>query len=270
MAYFGKPVGIALLTLVQVPCACNPDPAPPEPRQEPPSPEARKTQPVPPQARAAQKAQPVNVITIPAREAPPRHLLVLLHGVGDSAEGFEGVGRQLARGLPQVEIVIPDGFHPFDGGGDGRQWFSRVGITEENRPERVQSAAREVSAWMDGELSRRGLSPDRLIVGGFSQGAMVSGWLALHREPSPKAVVLLSGRLSESASWPTPRVATPVFLAHGTADAVIPFSFMAEAKQGLEARGARVEGRVYGGMAHQISLQELSDIQAFLQSQLVQ
>jgi len=59
-------------------------------------------------------------------------------------------------------------------------------------------------------------------------------------------------------------------LGHGTADPVIPFSFQAPAAELLQARGARVTQRAYTGMAHQISLQELADIEAFLQSALAQ
>jgi phospholipase/carboxylesterase len=251
---------------------CNTNPAPPETRPEvmPPGSPA-SSQAVQSQngtmTSKKENAQPVNVITIPARGAP-RYLLVLLHGVGDHAVGFQGVGRELSPGLPEVEILIPDGFHPFDGGGEGRQWFSRVGITEKNRAERIQAAGTEVSSWIDGELRERGLSADRLAVGGFSQGAMVSGWLALHREPSPRAVVMLSGRLSEDPSWPVTQVSMPVFLGHGSDDSVIPVSFLAPAAKDLAARGARITERVYPGMAHQISRQELADVESFLRSAL--
>ena len=42
-------------------------------------------------------------------------LAVLLHGVGDSAEGFAPIARALAPQLPDVELLIPDGLAPFDG-----------------------------------------------------------------------------------------------------------------------------------------------------------
>ena len=53
---------------------------------------------------------------------------------------------------------MPDGFHPWDGGGGGRQWFSLAGVTEANRPARVEVAAEELSRWLDGSW-RRGSSP---------------------------------------------------------------------------------------------------------------
>src|SRR6478752_3584044 len=160
----------AMLTAIAVCCAlgCNTKSAPPEAHQT----EASSTStsvPKPPSAAAApQKAPPVNAITIEPSAGPARYLLVLLHGVGDSAAGFRGVARELSRALPELAIVVPDGFHQFDGGGAGRQWFSRVGITEENRAERIRVAALEVSSFIDTELARRNLPADSVLVGGFS------------------------------------------------------------------------------------------------------
>ena len=57
---------------------------------------------------------------------------------------------------------------------------------------------------------------------------------------------------------------TPVFLGHGSADAVIPVSFQKPAEALLQARGAQVTARTYPGMAHTISLEEIADIHAFL------
>jgi phospholipase/carboxylesterase len=79
---------------------------------------------------------------------------------------------------------------------------------------------------------------------------------------------MLSGRLSEDVSWPVTRVSTPVFLGHGTDDPVISVSFLAPAAKELAARGAHVTERLYPGMAHQISRQELADVESFLRSAL--
>ncbi len=213
---------------------------------------------------------PPNVISVGPQSGAPKTLVVLLHGVGDSARGFEGVARELARTLPTAEFLVPDGFHPFDGGGAGRQWFSRVGMSEENRPERLRAAALEVSAWVDAELEKRHLPPECLVIGGFSQGAMVSSWFALHRSPPPAAVVMLSGRIAEppgsAPSVPSPH--PPVFIGHGTNDRVMPVSSVEHAAKHFHGLGVPVTQRVYPGMEHQISRAELADVEAFLKQTL--
>lgn len=204
-------------------------------------------------------------IVVPAASGTPRRLAVLLHGVGDSAEGFAPIARALGPQLPDVEMVIPDGVAPFDGGPRGRQWFSVRGVTTENRPARVREAAAQVSAWIDAELARRGLAADQLILIGFSQGAIVSNTLALTRAPSPRAVVAMSGRLAYDGSAKaagSPRV----LVLHGTEDPVMPVELATEAAAGLTARGAVVIVETFPGLAHSVDNRELQAITRFLTS----
>jgi phospholipase/carboxylesterase len=205
----------------------------------------------------------MNAISIGSRTAPPSHLVVLLHGVGADAASFEGVARALSESLPHAEFLVPDGQDAFDGGGHGRQWFSVRGVTPENRPARVREASARVSTWIDAELARRGLPADRLIVGGFSQGAIVAAWLGLHRDPRPAAVLMLSGRVAEDG---TPLVGSgpQVFIGHGDRDPVMPVAEASLSASTLEAWGARVTKRLYPGLAHQIDARELRDLKDFL------
>jgi len=195
-------------------------------------------------------------------------LILFLHGVGADAASFQGLAQALAPGLPQAQLLVPDGFQPFDGGGAGRQWFSLRGVTDANRPARVRAAAEEVSRYADAELARRGLAGDRLVVVGFSQGAIVAAWLALHRRPAPAAVVLLSGRVAEEAAPVAGAVATPVLVAHGAQDPVMPVALAEASARTLTAWGARVTTRLYPGLGHEVSAQELRDVQAFLATAL--
>ena len=191
-------------------------------------------------------------------------LLLGLHGVGADAASFQPLARALAAALPGAELLGPDGFHPFDGGGAGRQWFSVRGVSDANRPGRVRGAAAEISSFVDAELARRGLGGDRLVVVGFSQGAILAAWLAVHRRPAPAAAVLLSGRVADDEAPIEGSVATPVLLAHGAEDPVMPASLVEPGARALAAWGARVTTRVYPGLGHEVGAQELRDAQAFL------
>jgi len=210
------------------------------------------------------------VVTIAASAGAPSHLAVFLHGVGADAASFQDLARDVRSDFPKMEALVPDGFHPFDRAPTGRQWFSLRGIDEANRPARVEAAGREVSSWIDGELARRGLAGDRLIVVGFSQGAMLAGWLAVHRTPRPAAVVMLSGMFAEDApsSAGDSAAAPPVLVAHGDHDDVIPVAAASRAAQSLGTWHARVTTRVYPGMAHRVSAEELADVKQFLAASL--
>jgi phospholipase/carboxylesterase len=194
------------------------------------------------------------------------HLLVGLHGVGATAASFESLVRALASAVPRAELLVPSGFHPFDGGGAGRQWFSIRGVTEENRPARVRAAAGEVSAFLDAELARRKLPPERLVLVGFSQGAIVAAHLAVHRRPAPAAVVLLSGRFADDAKpvAGAERTPVPIFLGHGTRDPIMPVALAETSARALSAWGAHVTMRIYPGLAHEVDARELDDAREFL------
>lgn len=203
-------------------------------------------------------------LVIPAATGTPTHLIVLLHGVGASARDLEPIARALGAALPAAELVLPDGFHAFDGGPAGRQWFSVRGVTEYNRPARVAAAGAEVAAWIDAEVARRGLPAAQVSIVGFSQGAIVGAWLALHRQPAPAAVVMLSGRVAEAAPLPPSTTRTRVLIAHGTDDRVMPLAVVEPGARLLEAAGAQVTTRVYPGLGHTIGAEELADVRAFL------
>ncbi len=204
------------------------------------------------------------VIDLQPREGPATTLVVALHGLGDRAAGFEPIAQELAGALPRAEIVVPDGFHPFEGGGSGRQWFSFRGLSDANRAERVREAGQEVSRWIDAQLAARKLEPSRLAVVGFSQGAMLGAWLAIHGTPRPAAVVMFSGRASEEGPPPA-GAATQVLVAHGDQDRVIPVANVDPTVRVLEAAGDRVTKRVYPGLGHRIDARELRDAAEFLQ-----
>ena len=209
-------------------------------------------------------------VVLPAREGTASYLVVLLHGVGADAASFAEIGRALQAELPRADFVVPDGFHPFDGAATGRQWFSVRGVTEENRGARVRHAGAEVSKWIDGELARRSLGGERLVVVGFSQGAIVAAWLAVHRAPNPAAVVVLSGRVADDEVAVKGTTHTPVLLAHGEQDPVISASHLEPAARVLEAWGARVTKRTYPGLGHSVDTRELRDVTEFVKGALAQ
>jgi phospholipase/carboxylesterase len=189
----------------------------------------------------------------------------MLHGYGDAGRPFSRLGRALADRLPTAEVLVPDGFEPWEGGPGGRQWFGLQGDLEADRLGRVRAAGERLSAWMDAELKRRGLDPERLMLVGFSQGAMLAGWLAVHRAQRPGAVVMLSGRIVEPAgAMPTRGLGAPVFMAHGDADRVIPVEVLEPGARMLEAAGLHVSRRVYPGMGHAVLPQELEEVAVFL------
>ena len=180
---------------------------------------------------------------VPRHAPPPDNdtVGVLLHGFGASADDLVPLAPHLGTArrwlVPHAPAqLVAHGMHY------GRAWFPRDAATMERalageyftqrralRPPGLTVAAREVRA----TLAERKLHPRTLIVGGFSQGAMVTVEylrLALTGEwPLPRAALLFSGALIAESWWdqlerPDARAADcSIFQAHAHDDAVLPY-----------------------------------------------
>lgn len=112
---------------------------------------------------------------------------------------------------------------------------------------------------------------DRLVIGGFSQGAMLSTELALHQAVPFAGLAILSGALISAARWRTAaRAAGPalhVFQSHGQRDPILPFTGAVELRELLTASGAELSFVSHGG-GHEIPFEALSGLRHFLQARL--
>jgi phospholipase/carboxylesterase len=166
----------------------------------------------------------------------PAGALVLLHGRGaDEHDLFPLLDlfdpdRRLLGVTPGAPLRLPPG---------GRHWYALAGIPTPD-PTTFHETAPRLAAFLDALP----VPADRLVLGGFSQGAVMSFAMSLGPDrPPPAAVVALSGFLPRVPRYPLePERLTgvPVAIAHGSLDPVIPARFSAESAETLAAAGADV------------------------------
>ncbi|MBS4432124.1 esterase [Pectobacterium punjabense] len=145
-------------------------------------------------------------------------LILLFHGVGDTAAGMAQIGRYFAAALPQAMVVSIAG--PFSTGyGDGRQWFSVQGVTEENRLSRIEANLPRFVDTVRHWQEQSGISAEQTVLVGFSQGSIMS-LEALKSEASLAGhIIAFSGRFAVLPE--TAFADVVVHLIHGKADGVI-------------------------------------------------
>ena len=185
--------------------------------------------------------------------------LVLFHGRGTSEHDL----------YPLLDLLDPDrrllGLTPrgpltFDYM-PGCHWYRLAGIPTPD-PATFTATFAEVSAWLE-ELP---FPAERIVLGGFSQGSVMSYALGLGEgRPTPAALVGLSGFLPQVPGFrlDLERPLPPAAIGHGTYDDVIPVEFGREAKETLEAAGAEVVYRE-APMAHTIEPAFLPEIAALV------
>ncbi len=194
----------------------------------------------------------------PAAGGNPQSLVVLLHGLGADGNDLISLAPYWAKLLPHAAFVSPHAPFPCDMAPYGRQWFSLQDRSPNMILAGVKAAAPILDTFIDAELARHALSEDRLALVGFSQGTMMSLYVAPRRAHAPAAVVGYSGALVGAESLVTEgKSRPPILLVHGDADPIVPFQAMAAAAAGLKAAGLKVETLARPGLPHSIDEQGL-------------
>lgn len=191
--------------------------------------------------------------------------VVLLHGFGAPGDDLVPFGTYLRA---PARYVFPAA--PIELGGlygDSRAWWRldlerleedlRLGRERDRRaevPAELPGVRARVLELLDALQAKFSIPDDRLVLGGFSQGAMVSLDVALHRKVAPAGLALMSGTLLAEAEW-TPRMATlagvPVVQSHGRHDQLLPYAIAEVLRDKLVAAGAKVDWQPFGG-GHEI------------------
>ncbi|MGH3091851.1 MAG: alpha/beta hydrolase [Gaiellaceae bacterium] len=200
--------------------------------------------------------------------AAPAGALVLLHGRGADEHDLAPLldlldpERRLLGLVPRGPLTLPPG---------GAHWYvvREVGFPD---PATFLPAYRQVGAWLDEALADAGVAPERAVLGGFSQGAVMSYALGLGAgRPRPAAILAMSGFVPRVNGFELDlegRARLPVSISHGTYDPVIDVGFGREARERLESAGLAVTYRE-DPVAHQISPGALAQARAVLESALV-
>ncbi len=207
-------------------------------------------------------------------DGPPT--LILLHGYGSSAEQWQPFTRTIALPpngrflFPQAEATILGA----DGRVAGRAWWPlqlasyRSGPDElpdltHSRPAGLAIAAGEALPLIE-DIDKSTGRP--ILLGGFSQGAMIAAEVAFRSGTPIDALILLSGTPVDERSWEPgfgSRRGLPVFIAHGRHDPVLSFELADRFGSSLEAAGVRVTWVPFDG-GHEIPASVIVRLNRFL------
>lgn len=222
-------------------------------------------------------------------DSPPRLGVVLCHGYGAPATDLVPLGPALLRIEPElrkhVRFVFPGGPLSLDSVGllGGRAWWpldiqrlvfaaeqGRFRDLREEIPKGLQRASDMLTALLDEWRKATGLTTSRIILGGFSQGAILATDVALRLPERPAALCIFSGTLMAESEWgdrATLRGALPVFQSHGVQDPMLPFEAAVWLRDMLTESGLQVEFLPFEG-GHTIPQQALVRAAALLENLL--
>lgn len=210
-------------------------------------------------------------------------MLVLLHGYGAPGEDLVPLARQLAVSpdvrfaFPAAPLSVEPNLPPEI---SGRAWW-HIDMLELQRavmlgdyetlttrvPAGLAEARASVNDFLDALQREHGVTRERLILGGFSQGAMLATDVTLRAEQPPAGLAILSGSLICRHEWRElmpARAGLPVVQSHGRADPVLSYQVAEELRRELEAAGLRVDFVPFSG-GHGIPSSALDALAALIQ-----
>ena len=167
----------------------------------------------------------------------PEGALVLLHGRGVDENDL----------FPLLDLIDPEGrlagFTPraplTPPGHMGNHWYvvERVGFPD---PATFGPAYERLGGWLDSVVAETGIDPGRLVLGGFSQGGVMSYAAGLGAgRPVPAAIFALSSFVPTVEGWAPDfagRSELPVYHSHGSGDPIISVEFGRQAAELLEGK----------------------------------
>jgi len=202
----------------------------------------------------------------------PAWSILWLHGLGADGNDFVPLVPQLVRrGWPALRFVFPHApvrAVTVNAGMRMRAWYDITGFDLSRREDEngVRQSIMQVEALIAREVER-GMPASRIVLAGFSQGGAITLATGLRREQPLAGLIALSTYLPLAAnSIAESTVAartTPVFMAHGNVDPVVPEMLGRSSRDALIALGMRVEWHSYP-MAHQVCPPEVQALTAWL------
>ncbi|WP_397473557.1 alpha/beta hydrolase [Pusillimonas sp.] len=206
----------------------------------------------------------------------PVHAVIWLHGLGADGNDFAPIVPELKlNDAPAIRFVFPHApIQPvtINGGMAMRAWYDirNADLAQREDAQGILQSQEAVRALIQRE-NERGVATQNIVLAGFSQGCAITLQAGLRHPEKLAGLLALSGYLPLPESLPAERSTanqdTPIFMAHGAQDPVVPLQRAQQSCALLQELGYSVSWKTYP-MPHSVCLEEINDIAAFLRQVL--
>uniref|UniRef100_A0A7S1UW47 Phospholipase/carboxylesterase/thioesterase domain-containing protein n=1 Tax=Grammatophora oceanica TaxID=210454 RepID=A0A7S1UW47_9STRA len=215
-----------------------------------------------------------DTITVsPSNEAEQSALLVICHGLGDTSEGFADVAEHLASEIPYLKIILPTAptqAVSMNMGMKMPSWYDIVGLDERSNEncKGIEESRDKILAILEKEHSATGLSYERMVLGGFSQGGALSLWTGMQLNKKLAGVLMMSSYLPAAKKFTVSEEnkETPILHCHGTADPLVTFEMAKKTEKALTEQKGVTEYELipFEGLQHSVNMAEIGIAKNFL------
>ena len=216
-------------------------------------------------------------IVVDTGSNPPDSCVIWLHGLGADGHDFEPIVPELGLNpdlnirfvfphAPMIPVTINQGFVM-------RAWYDIAAADIAARQDETGiRASQALLVGMINDQIEQGIDSNRIVLAGFSQGGVIALQTGLRFDKPLAGIMALSTYLPLAETLADEKSAAnaklPIFLAHGSADAVIPVDLAYRTRGHLEKQGYQPTWFEYDGMAHSVCADEIDDMSRWLESVL--
>ena len=191
-----------------------------------------------------------------------RAAMILLHGRGASAQGILDLALDLLH--PDFAYLAPQAA--------GYTWYPYSFLTPLEQNEPALSSALELVGRLVRQVESAGITPERIVLAGFSQGACLVSEFAARNARRYGGLLVFSGGVigppGTPRNYPGSLDGTPIFLGCSDVDPHIPVERVEETAEVFTRLGARVDKAIYPGMGHTILQDEIEQSNRILEQVL--
>ncbi|HCS23333.1 MAG TPA: hypothetical protein PLW48_04675 [Alphaproteobacteria bacterium] len=200
-------------------------------------------------------------ISDPPNGQRAEQVIIFFHGYGSSGESMaQHVGGLLAPHLQTARLYCPDGPIVLGTDSEGKTYHSWFDVSDVlDNPDcdkvapRAHQAALDAQKYIDDVVRREGISEDRLIIAGFSQGGTMAFYSGLLRTSEVAGVYSLSGGALDRLTQPVSKPPVGLLAGERENQDYSGFPMAQKTRAQLDAQGFRVDCAVLGGQGHEIT-----------------
>ena len=193
------------------------------------------------------------IILEPLSKTKPKNAVILCHGYGGDGKDISILAGYWKNYLPDTIFICPDAPEKCDASPSGFQWFDLMDQAPEQILSKSLVAEIKLNKLIDEVKEKNNLSSDKIVIGGFSQGCMISLQTGIKRKDKINSIIGYSGKIINTEHLGKNIVSRPnIILMHGDIDQVVPVDGLLEAKDFFSKNNYQIETQIFKNCEHRI------------------
>ena len=196
----------------------------------------------------------LNTITLePLSKKKPKNAVILCHGYGGDGKDISILAGYWRTFLPETIFICPDAPEKCAASPSGFQWFDLLDQSEEQILSKSLIAENKLNQLIDEVKQKNDLNSNQIIIGGFSQGCMLTLQTGIKRKDKINSIIGYSGKIINTDHLSKNINSKPnIFLMHGDSDQVVTIDAFLEAKDFFKKNRYEIETKIFENCEHRI------------------